>query len=98
MIPIALLIVIILIINVLQSKLPRVLPQMLGDWLFLPECLRSLKPYDKVLVKYVLCCKSLKPGTSDPNFDDNETGLKHEKNQDIQIVAYANNAYEKSAF
>lgn len=34
-------------INILQRKLPRVLPKKLQSWEFLPRWLRSLEPYDQ---------------------------------------------------
>lgn len=46
----------------MQRKYPKMLPDFLKDWKFLPEPLRSLKPYDRVITKYFLClpcCKKL---------------------------------------
>lgn len=40
-------IILILAINILQRKLPRVLPKKLQSWEFLPRWLRSLEPYDQ---------------------------------------------------
>lgn len=37
------------LINVLQVKYPRVLPQKLKTWNFLPLWLHSLRPYDRVM-------------------------------------------------
>ena len=49
--------------NVLQNKKPNWLPKVLRTWDFLPEPLRSLEPYDKIMMKYVLCCKKFKAGS-----------------------------------
>ena len=50
-----LLLVFIIIINVLQSKKPNWLPQILRNWNFLPLQLRSLKPYDDQIKKLCRC-------------------------------------------
>ena len=34
------------VVNVMQSRYPERLPEKLRDWLWLPEPLRSLRPYD----------------------------------------------------
>ena len=50
----------IILINILQSKHPKVLPERLRNWHFLPKWLRSLEPYDhivlKILSKMCRCC------------------------------------------
>ena len=55
--PIIIIIALVVIINVLQEKLPIVLPKFLKTWNFLPLALRSLKPYDRVLRKTICRCK-----------------------------------------
>lgn len=64
-IPILILVVVVVIINVLQSKKPDWLPKKIRTWDFLPEPLRSLRPYDQLIWKFVSiwgryckCCKS----------------------------------------
>ena len=52
--PIIIFLVSILLINVLQNKSPNILPDFLKDWMFLPEHLRSLEPYDKLIIKRVI--------------------------------------------
>jgi len=42
---------VIILINVLQVKCPDILPRVLKNWDFLPLWLRSLKPYDAVMVR-----------------------------------------------
>ena len=50
-VPIALLIIFIIVVNILQSKRPGVLPHKLQSWDWAPVWLRSLEPYDKIIVK-----------------------------------------------
>lgn len=38
---------VIVVINIFQAKQPNLLPEILRDWTFLPEPMRSLRPYDK---------------------------------------------------
>lgn len=59
--PIALLVIIIAVIKVLQKKAPNFLPPILRNWHFLPEGLRSLKPYDGAMQKLIACCPCFKP-------------------------------------
>ncbi|CAB3988680.1 sodium-dependent phosphate transport 2B-like [Paramuricea clavata] len=58
LVPIATLLLLVVIINLLQNKMPSILPTLLRTWKWLPECLRSLKPYDKVFVKIIEVFKS----------------------------------------
>ncbi|XP_046851959.1 sodium-dependent phosphate transport protein 2B-like isoform X2 [Xenia sp. Carnegie-2017] len=51
LIPIGVVVLLAALINVLQKKKPSFLPTLLRTWKWLPECLRSLKPYDKVFIK-----------------------------------------------
>jgi sodium-dependent phosphate cotransporter len=50
-VPILVLLLFILITNVLQSKRPSVLPDVLKDWEWAPKWTRSLEPHDKVMKK-----------------------------------------------
>lgn len=63
--PLGLLLLFVVVVNVLQAKYPRVLPEKLQSWDFLPLWMRSLKPYDKPMTamsnavgkfKRKLCC------------------------------------------
>lgn len=61
-IPIAVIIFIIFIIKVFQRKCPQTLPKVLRNWKWLPECLRSLAPWDRALMKLTgncFCCRKL---------------------------------------
>ena len=62
--PILIIAVFIGIINLLQAKKPKLLPQFLRDWSFLPLPLRSLQPYDKIFTS-APCCKKCRQGALD---------------------------------
>ena len=55
--PIIALVLVILLIKLCQNKRPQLLPKVLRTWKWLPEPLRSLAPYDRILQK-LLCCKT----------------------------------------
>jgi len=59
-VPIVAFILFIIIVNVLQSKKPNVLPRGLRTWKWLPVFLRSLEPYDRLLtvVCFSMCKKT----------------------------------------
>merc|ERR1711998_683796 len=46
------------VFNTLQARKPSVLPEVLKSWAFLPECMRSLGPIDRVLCAPMskVCC------------------------------------------
>ena len=76
---VVLVILIVVIVNFLQNKCPKRLPTFLQCWEFLPTFLRSLEPYDKMLMKVVEyfkfpCCKKVrkKSNTDNTNEDDDE--------------------------
>ena len=52
----------VVVLNVLQSRKPEVLPQALRTWEFLPKPLRSLEPYDRLCCTPMMakCCRSKK--------------------------------------
>ncbi|XP_066293032.1 sodium-dependent phosphate transport protein 2B-like [Branchiostoma lanceolatum] len=56
--PLALLVVVIVVVNVLQHKHPNVLPAKLKNWEWLPLWMHSLQPLDSVITKMlaVFCC------------------------------------------
>lgn len=57
-VPLLVLVLVIAIINVIQSKKPQVLPAKLQNWNFLPAPMHSLKPYDRGVVKVKEAVKS----------------------------------------
>ncbi|CAG5862189.1 unnamed protein product [Menidia menidia] len=57
-VPIIVLTVLIVVINVMQSRSPRFLPKVLRDWKFLPRPLRSMAPWDKAVTSMLGVCGS----------------------------------------
>uniref|UniRef100_A0A8D3CUF0 Sodium-dependent phosphate transport protein 2B n=1 Tax=Scophthalmus maximus TaxID=52904 RepID=A0A8D3CUF0_SCOMX len=62
-VPIIVLIVFVIVVNVMQSRCPRYLPNLLRDWDFLPRPLHSMEPWDRVVTstfgfcgKHCCCC------------------------------------------
>jgi hypothetical protein len=45
--PAGLLFIFVIVVNVMQRKVPKHLPEKLKNWDFLPTPLHSLKPYDR---------------------------------------------------
>jgi len=54
--PFVVIIVLAIIMNILQAKCPQILPPVLRNWMWLPEPLRSLDPYDRFFMS-LACCK-----------------------------------------
>uniref|UniRef100_A0A6A7FVX6 Sodium-dependent phosphate transporter n=3 Tax=Hirondellea gigas TaxID=1518452 RepID=A0A6A7FVX6_9CRUS len=63
-VPILVLFALIVLLNVLQNKIPDRLPAKLQNWNFLPLPLRSLEPYDKILTSSP-CCSSCRKDEMD---------------------------------
>ncbi|XP_062332916.1 sodium-dependent phosphate transport protein 2A [Osmerus eperlanus] len=49
--------VFIAMVNVMQAHSPGFLPARLQTWDFLPRCMHSLKPLDRLITKATVCCK-----------------------------------------
>ena len=100
LISILLLIIAILAINYLQNNYIDTLPNKLKTWEFLPIYLRSLKPYDDLIVKYLcfgnLCSKII--DTSKSNTDNNVKYLKGNNNDNNIKIIFENNAYVTESF
>ena len=75
LIPVAALIIIVLLINLMQDKSPKYLPEKLRTWDFLPLPLRSLQPLDNIINKLNCCCG-----------DDNQRDFDAQDNFDICVV------------
>ena len=56
--PITVLLILVMIINFLQRKVPAILPPFLKSWKWLPEFMHSLKPYDAIFVKVLEVTRS----------------------------------------
>ncbi|GCC26409.1 sodium-dependent phosphate transport protein 2B-like [Chiloscyllium punctatum] len=57
-IPILMMIIIIIVINLMQTKCPRFLPKTLQTWDFLPIWMHSLKPWDRIVQRATICCST----------------------------------------
>ena len=58
-IPLLVIILTIIVLNIIQYKKKTLLPQVLQNWEFLPEFMRSLKPLDNLFKKlFKICCCS----------------------------------------
>ncbi len=55
----------ILVVNLLQEKRPSLLPSFLRSWNFLPLCLRSLEPMDRVIRRIACCSKCFQEQTAE---------------------------------
>ncbi|KAK8780635.1 hypothetical protein V5799_018019 [Amblyomma americanum] len=64
LIPLLFVALVVIVVNVLQRKVPHVLPERLRNWLWLPEWMRSLDPLDRAIAAVVGrcgCCQRLCP-------------------------------------
>ncbi|XP_066527899.1 solute carrier family 34 member 2b isoform X2 [Hoplias malabaricus] len=57
-VPVVTLLVIVLVINIMQSRCPRFLIPVMRNWDFLPKPLHSLKPWDRVVTSAMAFCGS----------------------------------------
>ncbi|WAR27857.1 NPT2B-like protein [Mya arenaria] len=89
LIPIALLMLIVFIIKLIQHKRPSLLPAKLRTWKWLPLPLRSLEPYDRVVMFIACgfrccialgCCKYAKEGKDE--LVDAKHGKQYQLNED----------------
>ena len=67
--PIFVVILLVIIINVLQRKMPKILPVPLRTWAWLPRCMRSFGPMDngmKRMLHAMPCCRNLSTDVSPP--------------------------------
>ena len=68
LVPFGVLLILVIVINLLQKKNPAILPSFLRTWKWLPEFMRSLRPYDKICCKIVeapLSCCTKKQNATD---------------------------------
>lgn len=72
------------IISILQNKKPQCLPSFLRDWKFLPECMRSLAPLDRLVSKIFGCCSKSKKANDEESpeiYDDKDLAINGNNNQ-----------------
>ncbi|CAL4120716.1 unnamed protein product, partial [Meganyctiphanes norvegica] len=77
--PLLIILLLVVLINVTQSKKPSILPSFLQNWDFLPEPLHSLKPLDRLFTK-MSCCKSCSPQSEDQEL--NQVTVSSKKGHD----------------
>ena len=69
--------VFVIVVNIMQSKFNNRLPRFLKTWKWLPKCLRSLEPMDKVVKKlmsvFSKCCHCKK--CDPPKEDDDDVDM-----------------------
>ncbi|CAK8684326.1 unnamed protein product [Clavelina lepadiformis] len=82
----------IIVINVLRTRRPQWLPEVLRTWLWLPVWLRSLEPYDKVMSRYLLCCCRNVADTN--NLSDTELTSEHSSSDGALCDGHDNLGYE----
>ncbi|XP_047489248.1 sodium-dependent phosphate transport protein 2B-like isoform X1 [Penaeus chinensis] len=85
--PLLILFVLVVILNVMQSKCPQILPNVLKNWNWLPKPLHSLSPYDKCCLA-LPCCKSCRDATEESNELEK---VEVEKTTGIENQAYDSN-------
>ncbi|XP_006919014.2 sodium-dependent phosphate transport protein 2B isoform X1 [Pteropus alecto] len=56
-VPIVLVLLLVLVLKLLQSRCPGILPKKLQTWNFLPLCMRSLKPWDRMVSLWSSYCE-----------------------------------------
>jgi len=86
MVPVAVFILFIIIVNVIQNKRRTILPKGLQDWSWAPKWCRSLQPYDDIVVKVLKGCKKLRRPQIARDDVSVDLPTVHGKNN----VAYAN--------
>ena len=80
-IPALIFILVIVIINVLQTKKPRCLPAKLQTWEFLPLCCHSFKPLDGVITRLISCCPCCKKDKVEPS--DGASNKAYEEDEPV---------------
>ena len=70
--PIIILIILIAIINLIQNKKKEILPTKLQTWEWVPEPMRSLRPYDNFMTGLPCCksCRDAAKASEDQQLDD----------------------------
>lgn len=84
-VPLAIIIFAIIIINVLQVKIPDRMPSWIKDWSFLPIWLRSFEPYDDIVLKILSTCCFCCPAF----VEKLKQGREEFKTNDVEIDAKA---------
>ncbi|XP_030643745.1 solute carrier family 34 member 2a [Chanos chanos] len=84
LVPLAGMLIVIVVLNVLQSRRPEWLPPQLRSWEFLPLWMHSLEPWDRlvttVTTRCCCCCKCCQVAEGDV-----ETGTEEKKEQMLEM-------------
>jgi sodium-dependent phosphate cotransporter len=76
LIPVGIIIIFVVIVNLLQQKYPKILPSKLKTWDWLPLCLRSLAPTDKLMMKAIGLCSCCKKALKDDDGGVDNSGFE----------------------
>ena len=82
--PIIIILIIIAIINFIQNKKKDILPEVLQTWEWVPEPMRSLRPYDSFMTS-LPCCKSC-----------NNAAVKSEELEEVAVDAVSSSSRSNS--
>lgn len=87
-VPIVALVIFVIIVNVMQSHLPRFLPKFLRNWNFLPRPLHSMAPWDAVVTSMMgfcgkHCCCCCKCSKCCKNNED--TKMRKDSNKSLEM-------------
>lgn len=83
-VPIVFLVIVIIVINVMQSRCPRCLPSGLRNWDFLPLPLHSMEPWDRIVTSVTgfcgtrccCCCKCCRRTEEEKDGKDRRKSLE----------------------
>ncbi|XP_070535106.1 sodium-dependent phosphate transport protein 2B-like [Ptychodera flava] len=102
-------IVVVGVMNLIQAKFPRCLPKKLRNWEFLPKWMRSLEPYDQLIVASrsacgkctakCKCCNSCRHEKDDQPYTDHkpiEDECTKDNDTDINMVVVVNGNAKES--
>jgi solute carrier family 34 (sodium-dependent phosphate cotransporter) len=88
------------IINLMQNKWPKVLPEWLRTWNFLPLFMHSLEPYDRLISKVCKCCvPSIEEDVEElsevkPDKEEGEEHKDHDDEKPKELLGVDNKAFD----
>ena len=85
-IPFLIIMICVVVVNLMQRKHPKLLPQILRNWDFMPLFLHSLEPYDAVVTQWKCCDRC----TQASLVDDPEVGNENY----AKVNGFENAGYE----
>ncbi|KAL8207561.1 UNVERIFIED_CONTAM: hypothetical protein K2H54_058953 [Gekko kuhli] len=100
-VPILALLVAVTVVNVLQAKQPRLLPQVFQSWDFLPRWMHSLRPWDNAITSMTsacgrcccccCCCKCCRGKDADPGEKQKPTKAMEGHDNPVSLADEENN-------